>query len=128
MQILTEGAEDLDDELSLEQPTVTFVVDENWNEDDSSLLAPPRLSELAQDDNHTAQSIEVARRATLNLDNARSSRGSFGPLHQTDETETPETPEKAKDSGGGRTAVGLGKDDMDIGKDVPLEPESQIFE
>ncbi|POR37591.1 Uncharacterized protein TPAR_02237 [Tolypocladium paradoxum] len=68
-----------DDELPIDRPRLSLALDQ----DDDSDLQPPRSSGL-EEENYTAQSIELPRRAISELPGSRLSRGSFGSVRVSD--------------------------------------------
>lgn len=77
------GNDDLDDDAALERPRLSFALGDDEDEDDS-LLLPPQSAGL-EDENFTAQSIELPRRAISEQPPGRLSRGSFGSIGMTDQ-------------------------------------------
>ena len=82
-----QDVDEFEDELSPEQPKFTIAVD-NEDDDESSLMAPPRLSMPVEEGEHTAKSIEMPRRALMGDDRGRVSRGSFGSIQTGDKVGT----------------------------------------
>lgn len=74
--------EDFDEE-ALPRPRLSMALDD-YDEDDSLLLPPPPKSAGLEDDNYTARSIEVPRRAASEQVGGRYSRGSFGDIGSDD--------------------------------------------
>jgi hypothetical protein len=78
------GSEDFDDdEPEIQRPRLSLPIGEEDEEDDS-LLEPPRSSGL-EDENVTVRSVELARRATMERGPGRLSRGSFGSIGMNDQ-------------------------------------------
>lgn len=75
--------DDLDDGPDPIRPRLSLPLDEEDDEDDS-LLLPPRSAGL-EDENFTAQSIELPRRALSEQAPGRLSRGSFGSVRMSDQ-------------------------------------------
>ncbi|KFA49641.1 hypothetical protein S40293_01459 [Stachybotrys chartarum IBT 40293] len=71
--------DDEDDDFPIDRPRLSLPLDED---DDDSDLQPPRSSGL-EDENYTAQSIELPRRA-ISEQPPRLSRGSFGSVRMSD--------------------------------------------
>jgi hypothetical protein len=74
--------DDLDDEPDLQRPRLSLPIGEE-DEDDDSLLLPPRSAGL-EDENFTVQSVELGRRARSEQPLSRLSRGSFGSIGMSD--------------------------------------------
>lgn len=74
--------EDFDEE-PLPRPRMSMALDD-YDEDDSLILPPPPNSAGLEDDNYTARSIEVPRRAVSEQTGGRYSRGSFGDIGSDD--------------------------------------------
>ncbi|KAL2065427.1 hypothetical protein VTL71DRAFT_3097 [Oculimacula yallundae] len=76
--------DDLDDGKALDRPRFSLPMgDQDDDDEDDSLLLPPRSAGL-EDENFTAQSIEMPRRAISELPPGRLSRGSFGSVRMSD--------------------------------------------
>ncbi|CZT04940.1 uncharacterized protein RCO7_09177 [Rhynchosporium graminicola] len=76
--------DDLEDGRALDRPRFSLPMGEHDEDDeDDSLLLPPRSAGL-EDENFTAQSIEMPRRAISELPPGRLSRGSFGSIRLSD--------------------------------------------
>lgn len=75
------GIDDLDDGSDLVRPRLSLPLGEE--DEDDSLLLPPRSAGL-EDDNFTAQSIELPRRAVSEQPPGRLSAGSFGSVRTSD--------------------------------------------
>lgn len=56
--------EDSEDELSIQQPTTSLLVNKNGNDEDSFDVPSPRLSIPIGEEEQTMRSVEMARRAT----------------------------------------------------------------
>ncbi|RFU28135.1 hypothetical protein B7463_g8192, partial [Scytalidium lignicola] len=80
--------EDFDDGSDFERPRLSIPLGE---EDDDSLLLPPPIATGLEDDNFTAQSIELPRRATNDQRFARLSRSSFGSIRSDGMQDVTET-------------------------------------
>jgi hypothetical protein len=74
--------DDLDADLEIPAPRFSLPLDDD--DDDSFHLHPPRLSAPFDDDNYTQQSVELPRRANLEQNGGRLSRGSFGSIRTSD--------------------------------------------
>ncbi|KAI1105996.1 hypothetical protein F4804DRAFT_330741 [Jackrogersella minutella] len=72
--------EDDDDDFPIERPRFSLPLD---RDDDDSELKPPRSS-ILEDDNFTAQSIELPRRAWTEAPLSRLDRGSYGSVRMSD--------------------------------------------
>ncbi|RQM06658.1 hypothetical protein DH86_00001295 [Scytalidium sp. 3C] len=81
------GPEDFEDASDLEQPRLSIPI---GNDDDDSLVLPPTPTGL-EDDNFTAQSIELPRRVSSERQPARLSRSSFGSLRSDGVQDVSET-------------------------------------
>jgi hypothetical protein len=77
------GIDDLDDGPDPVRPRLSLLLGEEGGDDDS-LLLPPRSAGL-EDDNFTAQSIELPRRTVREQPPGRLSRGSFGSVRMSDQ-------------------------------------------
>lgn len=75
--------DDFDDGPELQRPRLSLPLDEDVDEDDDSLLLPPRSAGL-EDENFTVQSVELGRRAVSELPPGRLDRGSFGSIRMSD--------------------------------------------
>jgi len=75
--------DDLDDGPDPVRPRLSLPLGED-DDDDDSLLLPPRSAGL-EDENFTAQSIELPRRALSEQPPGRLSRGSFGSIRMSDQ-------------------------------------------
>lgn len=80
------GKDDLDDGPELPRPRLSLPIGEDEDDEDDSLLLPPRSAGL-EDEDLTAQSIELPRRAVSELPPGRLSRGSFGSVRMSDQFE-----------------------------------------
>lgn len=80
LQTLMEEGDD-DDDFPIERPRFSLPLDRD--DDDDSDLKPPRSS-ILEDDNYTAQSIELPRRAWSEMPPGRLDRGSFGSVRMSD--------------------------------------------
>ncbi|KAI0173621.1 hypothetical protein GGR52DRAFT_396579 [Hypoxylon sp. FL1284] len=80
LQTLMEEGDD-DDDFPIERPRFSLPLDRD--DDDDSELKPPRSS-ILDDDNFTAQSIELPRRAWSEAPLSRLDRGSFGSVRMSD--------------------------------------------
>ena len=78
----TIATDDLDDGPDLVRPRLSLQLDDE--DEDDSLLLPPRSAGL-EDENFTAQSIELPRRAISEQPPGRLSRGSFGSIRMSDQ-------------------------------------------
>src|SRR5579862_6699623 len=74
--------DDLDVDFEIPAPRFSLPLDDD--DDDSFNLHPPRLSAPFDDDNYTQQSVELPRRANLEQNGNRLSRGSFGSIRTSD--------------------------------------------
>ncbi|KAI1766783.1 hypothetical protein GGR53DRAFT_190390 [Hypoxylon sp. FL1150] len=81
LRTLMEGDDDDDDDFPIERPRFSLPLDRD--DDDDSELKPPRSS-ILEDDNYTAQSIELPRRAWSEAPLGRLDRGSFGSVRMSD--------------------------------------------
>ncbi|KAI1772721.1 hypothetical protein F4818DRAFT_137748 [Hypoxylon cercidicola] len=79
LQTLLEG--DDDDDFPIERPRFSLPLDRD--DDDDSDLKPPRSS-ILEDENYTAQSIEMPRRVWSEAPMSRLDRGSFGSVRMSD--------------------------------------------
>ena len=77
------GNDVLDDGVALERPRLSLALESHEDEDDS-LLLPPRSTGL-EDDNLTSQSMELPRRAISEQPRGRLSRGSLGSIRMDDQ-------------------------------------------
>ncbi|KAI1140679.1 hypothetical protein F5Y05DRAFT_282252 [Hypoxylon sp. FL0543] len=73
--------EEDDDDFPIERPRFSLPLDRD--DDDDSDLKPPRSS-ILEDENYTAQSIELPRRAWSEAPLGRLDRGSFGSVRMSD--------------------------------------------
>lgn len=73
--------DDFDDGQVLPRPRFSLPLDQD--EDDDSLLEPPKSAGL-EDEDFTIQSVELPRRAASELPPGRYSRGSFGSVRMSD--------------------------------------------
>ncbi|PHH66400.1 hypothetical protein CDD81_7455 [Ophiocordyceps australis] len=78
-----EPDQDDDDDLPIDRPRLSVALDDDDDDDDDDDLKPPRLSAI-HDDNHTAQSIELPRRALSEQPRPSLPRGSFGNVRDSD--------------------------------------------
>ena len=81
-----ETVEDFEDELSFEQPSLTVPIEDDTEMEESSLMAPPRLSVPFDEGDQTGRSIEVGRRAEME-ENTRLSRGNYLGFRTSDQFE-----------------------------------------
>ncbi|KAI9779859.1 MAG: hypothetical protein M1839_007172 [Geoglossum umbratile] len=79
---MTLPMDDLDVDPELPAPRFSLPLDDD--DDDSFHLHPPRLSGPFEEDNYTQQSVELPRRANLEQNGSRLSRGSFGSIRTSD--------------------------------------------
>lgn len=76
------GDDDLDDGPEIQRPRFSLPLGDE-NDDDDSLLEPPKSAGL-EDEDYTGHSIELPRRAISELPPGRLSRGSFGSVRMSD--------------------------------------------
>jgi len=81
---IADDFDDFDEEVPA-RPRLSMALD-NYDEDDSLILPLPKSTGL-EDDNYTARSIEVPRRAASEQVGSRFSRGSFGSIRSDDRME-----------------------------------------
>ena len=78
------GSNSIEDDLEMQQPSFSFAIEDQADEDHSSQLVPPRLSMPLEAGEQTGISIEIGRRALDDQLLGRLSRGSFGTVRGSD--------------------------------------------